>query len=340
MSVYTIAEMEIARGQLEFGTLPVGELRDGATVSIPLMVMNGEHEGPTLWIDAAIHGVEIPGIDVIRRIMREEVTPQDLRGTIVACPVLNPFAFRAGQNFSPIDEGTGNADLHAVFPGSPDGGLNDRMAYRIFTEGIAKCDYYIDFHSNYYPAVEFIPITICEDERVMDSSIKMAEAFGLPLSEVTGAHGWPIFNAQREGIPAMVVELLAHGYLDERSIQIGVTGTKNVLRHLGMLDGIPEPLSELKVEPGLYGRGFIYSKHGGLVHFNKTAGDWIATGEVIALIRNIYGDIVEEIMAPMQGYIRTVLFGPHNEAVHGGGIIASVLEDDPERKYFHDRKKR
>ena len=336
MPTFRIAKMEVAPGELKFGALTVGELRDGSVASIPLMVMNGKSPGPILWLDAAIHGDEIPGIEVIRCIMREEVTPSELRGTIVASPVLNPFAFRAGRGWTPLYEGTGNADLHAVFPGNPNGGLNDRVAHRIFTEGVMKSDYYINFHSNFYPAVEFIPITVCKDREVLDASLGMAKAFGLPLSEVSGAEGWPIYNAQEAGKPSMVVELLAQGYFDERSIRIGVLGTKNLLCHLGMLKGEVEPLPDLKVAPGLYGRGFIFSNHGGLVHFQKDAGDWIETGEVIAIIRDVYGDKVEEVKAPIQGYIRTILFGPHNEAVHEGGIVASILESDPNRNYFYD----
>lgn len=328
--------MDVRSGELEFGSLNVGKLRDGSAVSIPLMVMNGKSEGPVLWMDAAIHGNEIPGIEVIRRIMREEVSPKELKGKIAASPVLNPFAFQAGTNWTPLYEGTGNADLHAVFPGNETGGLNEQVAHRIFAELIMKSDYYISFHSNYYPAIEFIPLTVCENRKVLAASIGMAQAFGLPLSEIRGATGWPVYNAQQTGIPAMIVELLAHGYLDERSIRIGVLGTKNVLRHLGMLEGEIEPLPDLKVAPGLYGRGFIYSKHGGLVHFLKGAGDWIEKGEVITFIRDVYGDKVEEVRTSVPGYIRTVLFGPHNEAVHSGGIIASILESDPNRNYFYD----
>jgi predicted deacylase len=333
---YRIGEMEVAPGELKFGSLRVGEMRDGSIVSIPLMVMNGKGKGPVLWMHAAIHGDEIPGIEVIRRVMREELSPKDLKGTIVAAPVLNPFAFRAGGCWTPIYMGTGTMDLHAVFPGNPNGGLNERMAHRIFTEGMLKSDFCIDFHSNFYPAVEFIPVTICEDRQILEASIAMAKAFGLPVSEIKGALGWPVYNAQKAGKPAIVVELLAQGYFDERSNRIGVLGTKNVLRHLGMIEGEIEPLPNLKVAPGLFGRGYIYANHGGLVHLKKDAGDWVETGEVIAIIRDVYGNEVEKVKVPMQGYIRTILFGQHNEALHEGGIVASVLESDPNRKYCYD----
>ena len=335
MANFEIADISAAPGELKFGRMRAGQMRDGSVVWIPLMVMHGAHDGPKLWMDAAIHGDEIPGIEVIRRIMREEVKPEDLRGTIVAAPILNPFAFQAGGWATPLYGGTGNADAHAIFPGRPAGTLNDRLAHRVFSEGILKCDYYINFHSNYYPAVEFIPLTVCEDVDILDASMAWAEAIGLPLSEVKGATGWPVYNAQKECKPALIIELLAQGYFDKRSINVGVLATLNALRHLEMIPGEPEPLPDLLVPPGRFGRGFIKSNNGGLVHFRKDAGDWVETGEVIAIIRDVFGDIVEEVTVPMQGYIRTILFGPHNEAVHEGGIIASVLESDPDYQYFY-----
>lgn len=334
MANFKIVDITVAPGELKFGRLRVGQMRDGSVVSVPLMVMHGAHEGPKLWVDVAVHGDEIPGIEVIRRILREEVDAKDLHGIIVAAPVLNPFAFQVGQGHSPVF--TGNANLNRVFPGNLNGTLNERIAHRIFTEGILKCNYVISFHSNFYPAVEFIPLTVCEDREILDASIALAEAFGLPLSEMRGTEGSLVLAAQREGKPAMIVELLAHGYFDERSIRIGVLGMLNALRHLKMLEGEIQPLPGLKVGPGRYGRGFIMSNAGGLVHFNKDAGDWVETGEVIAIIRDVYGDVVEEVKVPTQGYVRTLLFGRHNEAVHEGGIIASILEADPNRHYFYN----
>ncbi|MFC2030514.1 succinylglutamate desuccinylase/aspartoacylase family protein [Chloroflexota bacterium] len=336
MATFEISGISAAPGELKFGKMRAGQMRDGSIVTVPLMVMQGAHEGPKLWMDAAIHGDEISSIEVIRRIMREEVKPEDLSGTIVAAPVVNPFAFQAGSAGTPQQGGTSNADLHAIFPGNPTGTINDRLAHRVFNEGILKCDYYINFHGNFYPAVEFIPLTVCEDKEVLDASIAWAEAIGMPLSAVRGATGWPVYNAQKAGKPALVVELLAQGYMDQRSIDIGVLATLNALRHLKMVPGEVEPLPGLMVPPGRYGRGFVTSNSGGLVHFQKGAGDWLETGEVIAIIRDVYGDIVEEVKAPMQGYIRTILFGPHNEAVHEGSVIASILEAEANRDYFAD----
>jgi len=340
---FEIADMSVAPGELKFGSLPVGQWRGGLVASIPVMVMHGACEGSKLWVDACIHGNEIGGIEVIRRIMREEVNPRDLHGTIVAVPVVNPFAFHVGHRGTPlVHDVVDITDVHGVFPGDPNGSLNDRLAHRVFTN-MLKCDYVINLHQNTAPAVPFTGVATCEDREVLKASVAMAEAFGLPLTEMKVGQGWPIspvgwptLATHAAGKPTFIVELPPTGFIHEPSVQLGVLGLLNVLRHLKMLNGEVQPLPGLKVPPGRYGRRLILSNTGGLIHFRKDAGDWVDSGELIAIIRDVYGDIIGKVRVPTQGYMRTILWGPHNEAIYEGAIVASILEVDPDRRYFHE----
>ena len=346
MNNFEIAGISVAPGELKFGTVPVGQWRGGLPASIPLIVMHGVSEGPKLWVDACIHGNEVLNIEVIRRIMREEINPQKLCGTIVAVPVVNHFAFHVGHRGTPLVQDVEDVtDVHGVFPGDPHGTLNDRLAHRVFSL-MLSCNYVVNLHQNTSPAVPFTGVATCKDQEILLASVELAEAFGLPLTEMkvdveqttspAAPVGWPILATLAAGKPTFIVELPPTGYIYEPSVQLGVLGLRNVLRHLNMLDGQPQPLPDLKVPPGRYGRYFINSNTGGLVHFRKDVGDWANAGEVIAIIRDVYGDIVDEIEVPRQGYIRTLLFGPHNEAIYEGAIVASVLEVDPTRTHFFD----
>lgn len=334
MADFEIGGVKTGPGKLQRGSLMTPELRNGLALPIPFMVMNGKAKGPVLGIGAIQHGDEIPGIEVIRRIMNEEVRPDELRGTIVAVILTNPLAFLSGQNGTPFDW-RGNQSLDAAFPGKHDGSLNDRLAYRVFNEVILTTNSYVDLHSNAYYAVEFIPIQNSSGYReTRERSIAMGKAFGFPLCQLPS--GGLVYAAHSRGIPAMTVELLANGFFDERSIQRGVLGVKNVLFHLGMLDGEVKALPDLKVKPGLFGKGEVRVNRGGLIHYKKEVGDWAAAGEVIAIIRDVYGDITEEVRVHTQGYVRTIGYGPHNEAVFEGQIVATMLESDPQRRYFYD----
>ena len=334
MSTFSLSNINVPSGELNFGELKSVEDRSGVKVSIPIIIMNGKREGPILLLTACMHADEISSIEAIRRIMREEVTPEMLKGTIVAAPVVNPLAFLAAQKDTPLI--VGNADLHTAFPGNENGGINERLAHCIYNQLIKRCDYYVDFHGNWYPAVEFSAQPICEDRKVLEASVAMAQASGLAVCEARAAQGFPTYEAQKLGKPATIIELLAQGYIDKRSVEVGVQAIKNIMNHLGMLEGESKPLPNQKVPPGLYGRGHIFCNHGGLALFQKDAGDRIESGEVVAIVRDLHGNEIEKVKATTEGYIRSIMKGRHSEAVFEGGVIASVLESDPKRKYVFD----
>lgn len=340
---FEIAGMSVAPGELQFGSLPVGEWRGGMAATIPFMVMHGAQPGPSLWVDACIHGNEVGNIEVIRRVMREQVNPRELHGTIVAVPVVNPFAFYVGtRGTSLVYDVVDITDVHGVFPGSPNGALNDRLAHRVFTE-MCKCDYVINLHQTNAPAIPFIGVATCQDQIVRLASLAMAESFGLPVTEMRvgggfpiAPSGWPTLATMNAGKPTFIVELISTGFILEPFVSYGVQGILNVLRHLKMLEGERVPLQGLQVPPGRYGRRFLLADHGGIINFRKDAGDWVESGEELAVIRDVYGDIVDHVHVPTQGYVRTLLHGQHNEALYEGAIIASILEVDPTRRYFYD----
>lgn len=343
MNSFEICNMSVPRGTLQFGKFPVGEWRGGLKAEIPVMVMHGAHDGPSIWIDACLHGNEVGNIEVIRRVMREQVTPEMLHGTIVAVPVVNPFAFHVGTRGTPlVYDYVDITDPHGLFPGLANGSLNDRLAYRVFGE-MTECNYIINLHQTNAPAVPFTGVPVVEDRAVVEKSLAMAEAFGLPVTETRlgggypiAPQGWPILSTMRRGIPTFLVELVSTGWILEPYVSYGARGVLNVLKHLGMIPGEIQPQPGLKVPPGRYGRRFLMSDCGGIIHFQKDAGDWVESGELLAIVRDVYGDVLDEVRVPVQGYLRTLLHGRHNEAIYEGMIVASILERDPARNYFVD----
>lgn len=346
MADLAIAGLQIGPGQFARGTFQVGEWRGGLPATVPVMAMRGTLDGPVLWIDACIHGNEILNIEVIRRILREELSPARLRGTVVAMPVVNPYAFHVGtRGTSLVQDVMDVTDVHGVFPGTAEGTLNDRLAHRVFSE-MTKADYVINLHQNTAPAVPFTGVATCGTAAIQAASVAMAQAFGLPVTEMkvrpgqvtspVSPMGWPTLATLSAGKPTFIVELPPTGYIHEPSVRLGVLGLLNVLRHLGMVDGKPEPLPDLKVPAGIYGRRLIVSNCGGMIRFYKDAGDWVDRGEYFAIIRDLYGDVRAEVASPVTGYLRTLLFGPHNEAIYEGAIVASVLVVDADARYFSE----
>ena len=315
--ILEIGDLRVAPGELRFGALEGIYLRDSSRVDIPITVLRGEASGPTLWIDAAMHGPEIVGVEVIRRVMREELNPSRLRGTIVAAPILNPLAYQAQEMNTPQDE----VNFNRVFPGNPRGLTSQRLAARVLNEGVLKADAAINFHANALPAMPFA-IVGGGDGPADRRAREMAEAFGLTtirmrVSNEPHRTGTISAAAAVAGTPVLVIELIPWRRLDEPGVSVGVRGTLNVLRHLGMLDGELEPQAGIPIIPGSLTRTEVTVDKGGLAYPLKQPGDAVQAGEMILVLRNPYGDIVEEVRSPVDGWVLAFPFRLNQAAVTG-----------------------
>lgn len=323
MRMLEIAGLSVPPGQRAFGKVPCGELPDGTVVVQPLIVVNGASGGPVLWLGAGLHGTEVPGMEVIRRVTREAVDPRRLRGAIVAAPLLNPFSYHQHQMLTPQD----GYNLNRVFPGDPAMLLSHRLAAQI-TRLVDPCDACLDFHANPTPALQFSIVKHGGDEALWERSLAMARAFGITTIRMIPTHerhrtGTFTDYVQDRGKPCLVLELIAWRRMEPASIETGVRGTLNVMRHLGMLDGDPEPQRGIPVIEGPLSRIELTANRGGLVHPLKDAGDPIAEGETIGVVRDLWGDVVEEVRAPRDGWLLAwPLLG--NQAVTTGDILAFI----------------
>jgi predicted deacylase len=324
MTTFHIAGISVPPGQRALGDVIAGELPDGTPVRIPLIVLNGVQDGPVIWLGAGLHGTEVPGMEVVRQVCREIVDPQRLRGVILASPLLNPFSFHQHQMLTPQD----GYNLNRVFPGDPSMLLSHRLA-ALIARLAESCDVYIDFHANPSPALEFAIIKHPGDEVIWEKSRSLARAFGITTIEMMQVH-----ERHRTGTftdfvqldlhkPCLVVELLAWRRFDPLSLRTGVRGTLNVLRYLKMIDGEIEPQTDVHILPGRLSRIELTANRGGLVYPLRLPGEKIRKGELIGLVRNLWGDVVEEILAPLDGWILAwPLLG--NQAVATGDILTFI----------------
>jgi predicted deacylase len=325
MQKIEIGNLSVKQGEMNLGKLDCGYMPDSSVVSIPLLVANGTHPGPTLLLTAAMHGTELTGIEVIRRLMRETIKPQKLRGAVIAAPILNPFGFRNASMLTPQD----GYNLNRVFPGDPETLLSHRLAHLIFTQLVAKADYLIDFHANPPPAMQFALIKETQNKEVWQKCREMAAAFGITtvdmvLSFERHRSGTISECAAGEGKPNLTLELLYWRKIDEVSVKTGLRGTCNVMKYLKMIDGEIEKQEGIKMIEGQMTRTEVTANKGGLLHYLKDIGEPIAKGEVIAIIRDPWGDVVEEVKSPQNGWI---LAWPliENQAVATGDIMVFIL---------------
>ncbi len=138
---FEIGTVKVRPGLRQALTLPITRLVTGADVDLPIRVVHGREDGPTIWINAAIHGDEAVGVEVIRQVLAE-LDLKTLRGTVIAIPIVNVLGFMNASRYLPD-----RRDLNRSFPGSARGSLAGRIAHLMMTEVVDKCTVGIDLHT-------------------------------------------------------------------------------------------------------------------------------------------------------------------------------------------------
>lgn len=314
-------------GQATRLDLPVGSFEDGSPLGIPVVVLPGQQPGPTLLLVALQHGMEIAGTEIIRQVL-DHTDPARLRGRIIAVPVANPLAFLAHSQTTPRD----GLNLNRVYPGNAEGSVTQRLAYTLHAHCVRAADAVIDFHTNSFPALHWV-IAKVESTRQSERSQELADAFGLtpghyPRARERQMVGTLVDAALDLGTPGILVELTAHTMLLPDPIAVGVRGTQNVMKVLGMVAGSVEPQEGTRIVAG----GFttnnrLRANAGGIVHHLKRPGDPVSTGDVVAHVRTPAGVLTEEVRSPVAGFI---LSYPrfHNQAVMTGDHVVFIASKD------------
>ncbi len=201
---------------------------------IPAIVVRGAEAGPTLLVSAGVHGDEYEGVRAIFETV-ETIDAQAMRGTLVAVPILNYPAHRAVARNHPADGG----NLARQFPGRAEGTPSERLAFAFDTEFLALADFYLDLHSG---GIRFAMLSMAGYEAADPRGRAAAEAFGAP---VTWGHpviepGRTISSARARGIPFLYTEARGAGRIHPDDLLMMRRGIMNLMRHLGMLEGLPE----------------------------------------------------------------------------------------------------
>jgi uncharacterized protein len=201
-------------------------------IPVPIAVLGGG-DGPTVLLTAAVHGDEYEGQIVLRRLLRE-LDPARLAGRLILLPALNLPAVRAARRTSPVD----GANMNRAFPGDPDGGPTAQIAHYVESLLLPRCQAAVDLHSG-GTASEYIPCSYVYAGGPMAAAKKaMADAFGAPISVVVGATAETrslSAACERQGVPMIATELGGGGFVSHAALAVADSGTRAVLRHLGLL---------------------------------------------------------------------------------------------------------
>ncbi|HHY96327.1 MAG TPA: succinylglutamate desuccinylase/aspartoacylase family protein [Firmicutes bacterium] len=326
MSVESIAGVHLVPGSLVRSWAEVGYHPDGAPIRIPFMVLTGVKPGPVLLVTCAIHGPEVAGYEVIRRLLRQEIRPTDLSGTVIALPYANPLAVRY-DSYYVLEDGL---NLNRVFPGSRTDSLTSRMAELIFREFVSPADFVVDFHANPEPALEFSIVKLVGEPATQDKTREMAQAFGITTLIMSSRYekhrtGTLIEAAMVAGKPSLIVELVPWRRAERRSVQLGLVGLVNVMAHLGMVDsGRYRKQDHQWLAAGLLNRIDVTCDKGGFAEPLVDIGQPVKEGEPILRILDPFGDVVEEVTSPRDGWVVAFPWS-ESQCVGTGEAVAFVV---------------
>lgn len=274
------APLELLGATLQPGTqarrqLGLGESYAGDSLSTPVLVAHGALEGPTLCLTAAIHGDELNGIEVVRRILHE-VDVKSLRGTLIGVPVVNLLAFTRGARETPD-----RRDLNRYFPGRPDGSFADRIAHALYSEIVApQCDYLVDYHTGSFNRSNLPQLRAnLDDKRVR----RFARQFGgIPVMFKRGSRRMLRRVATEAGIPAVSFEFGESTTVQTPDVEAALAAIRTALVNLDMLSGrkqrTPQPVYRRSL--------WLRAENGGIFVSRKAIGDEVRAGEVIGVIAN------------------------------------------------------
>ncbi len=288
------------RGEIALGRLPIAMAMDASEVSIPVAVARGNQDGPVLLIEGGLHGIEIVTIEICRQLVREKIDAKTLKGTLLVAPQLNPWAFHSSSRFTPHDA----QDMNRVFPGAGGSTLSFQVARVITRELLQPADYVVDCHSCNPPSLHFTIIGDSGSEAVRQQSVGMARALGYPVVYANTSYGGTLSGyCLEQGKPTITPEFVFSRRIDPLSVSTGVTGLLNVMKHLGMLPGQIEPVEV----PGAFDEALAYisigATRGGYCHFTRQCGDRVHKGDTLAVLRDVWGEEIERIIAPSDGIV-------------------------------------
>lgn len=311
----SIASHDIYPGEQIRVEMPLAQMATQGLMGMPVEVIYGEEPGPKLLVCGAVHGDEINGIEIVRQLL-PLLSPQTLRGAVIAVPIVNVPAFLTQSRYLPD-----RRDLNRSFPGSKSGSQASRIAYTIMEHVVKQATHAIDIHTaaQYRRNVPQVRTNLnnqeCKD---------LAYAFGASaVVHAAERDGSLRMAAGSAGIPTIVYEAGEACRFDPEAIEIGLAGVLGVMHHLEMVSVKDVHIKKVRKHNKANTIAFSTSKwvrasRGGLFRSHVQPGQMVAKDQFLGFIADAFGEGMSIVRAPKAGMI----IGLHcNPVVHHGDAV-------------------
>lgn len=291
---FEIGEIVVEPGTRQTIDLPVSVLSDHTPVTMSVHVVHGRRPGPTLFVSAAVHGDEVIGVEIARRLLR---SPQldTLRGTLLVVPIVNAFGFLNHSRYLPD-----RRDLNRSFPGKEHGSLAGRLANLFMKEIVQRSDFGIDLHSAAIHRTNMPQIRVSPSS---DRTLHYADAFGAPVVMVAKLRDGSLRKAaQNEGVDILLFEAGEGLRFDEASARAGLAGILRVMHEMDMIarKGVSRARSKpVHATTSSWQRAPV----GGLMRGFRATGEYVEAGDLLGQISDPFGEAEVGVVSELSGVI-------------------------------------
>jgi predicted deacylase len=293
MSGFEIGARVVAAGTRETVNLEVSTLANAMPMTLPVHVVHGG-DGPVLFLSGVVHGDEIQGLEIVRRVLAHEAV-KSLRGTLLAIPIVNAFGFLNHSRYMPD-----RRDLNRSFPGSDQGSLASLLADLFFREVVKRSHFGIDLHTAALHRTNLPQIRIAPGDPEL---MKLAEAFAPPVIMTSKLREGSLRQSAKDaGVKVVLYEGGEALRFDEQAIEAGVKGTLRVMQMIGMTDkapAVPAHATPVQSTSSTWTR----APEGGILHSVRQVGDKVGRREPIGIITDPLGHVTVPVFAEDDGII-------------------------------------
>ncbi|TCM76204.1 succinylglutamate desuccinylase/aspartoacylase family protein [Rhodovulum steppense] len=291
---FALGDALVPAGTRRTVDLPVSVLSDHTPVTMSAHVIHGRRPGPVVFVTAGIHGDEVIGVEIVRRLLSLPALSA-LAGTLIAIPIVNAFGFLNLSRYLPD-----RRDLNRCFPGSAGGSMAGRLADLLTREIVARADLGIDLHSAAVHRTNLPQIRVAPGD---DELLRLAAVFAAPVVLPSALREGSLRQTAREmGVDMLLYEAGEGLRFDETAVRAGVAGILRVLHDRGMIGGRGVPRAR-RAPLVCRASRWLRAPQGGLLRSYRSEGDVVERGDLLAVVSDPFGEVEAEIRAPEHGII-------------------------------------
>ncbi len=269
-----------------------GQSFSGSVMETPVIVVHGQRTGPRLCLTGGVHGDELNGVEVVRR-LAWSIEPEELSGTIIAVPIVNLLGFSRGSRYLPD-----RRDLNRFFPGSRNGSSASRIAYSFFEAVIRHCDALVDFHTGSFERANLPQV---RGDLTNPAVVAFTRGFGATaVLHSPGESGMLRYATSHRGIPAVTFEIGGPMRLDPKDIEHSVQAIETLMHAMGMSD---DRRRWAEPQAVFYESRWIRVDNGGMLFSEVELGDRVRSGDVLGRVIDPVSNHASQVVAPDDGRI-------------------------------------